>query len=330
MDVDANSLNSPKPHEILWYSDGSVVLATDVYLFKVHKSVLSIHSSVFKDMFELSNIGYPEATGVGHGEAQETYDGLPLVHLVGDRGEDVVHLLRTVYEPRYYDRCSDKTPLHIVVALLLLSTKYDFKTIRKDVMAQISRHYPLELSTYLSSNVGHSPLFGMKRRDCDFTLLAAAFKADADILLPALYFTCADSSMEDILELSLSLPPECLKILLKGRDALRESIVMLIANLPRQLERGVDQKVCSGSGEEPCLATAVFDDLQDIVNTCYRFVSGSALIERYMDEVCAKCEAFMGNEVDRWRNAIRIDSLSDFGFTEWAELQEEYKKLSES
>ncbi|KLO16687.1 hypothetical protein SCHPADRAFT_937715 [Schizopora paradoxa] len=134
MDVDGQHEEStktrvPKPHDLLWFSDGSVVLATDTYLFKVHKSLLSLHSSVFKDMFEPLNFNGEVSGGIGTGEAQEMYEGLPLVTLVGDKGEDVAHLLRAVFEPRFHDRHSDDTPLEIVVALLVLSTKYDFKNI---------------------------------------------------------------------------------------------------------------------------------------------------------------------------------------------------------
>lgn len=106
MDVDVqhrehgDSSKSPKPHEFLWFPDGNVILTTDLYLFKVHKSLLSLHSSVFKHMFELPNVGSSTAGENSAGVAQEMYDGLPLVTLVGDKGEDVVHLLRTVYELR--------------------------------------------------------------------------------------------------------------------------------------------------------------------------------------------------------------------------------------
>lgn len=93
---------TPKPHDILWFSDGSVVLATDLYLFKVHKGVLSLHSSVFKDMFELPSImDGGVAGGIGTGEGQEMHEGLPLVTLAGDKGEDVVHLLRRVYDSQW-------------------------------------------------------------------------------------------------------------------------------------------------------------------------------------------------------------------------------------
>ena len=43
---------APQRHDILWFPDGNVVLATDAYLFKVYKGLLSMKSSVFRDMFE--------------------------------------------------------------------------------------------------------------------------------------------------------------------------------------------------------------------------------------------------------------------------------------
>ncbi len=101
MAVDAQhdvSLKTPGPHNFLWYPDGNVVLATDSFLFKVHKSLLSQHSSVFRDMFELPNIDSSIANQSSAGMASESYEGLPLVTLVGDKGEDVAHLLRAVFD----------------------------------------------------------------------------------------------------------------------------------------------------------------------------------------------------------------------------------------
>ncbi len=105
MDVDIQHESPPKalgPHESLWFPDGNVVLATDSFLFKVHKSFLSSYSSVFRDMFELPNVdgsiaGQSES---GAGIVSEMLEGLPLVILAGDKGEDVVHLLRAIYERR--------------------------------------------------------------------------------------------------------------------------------------------------------------------------------------------------------------------------------------
>lgn len=90
---DANS--SLKPHEKLWFEDGSIVLATDVHLYCVHKSFLANNSKVFKDMLELPNIGGGE---LGKGAANvDQWAGMPLVKMVGDSDENVFHLLMALY-----------------------------------------------------------------------------------------------------------------------------------------------------------------------------------------------------------------------------------------
>ena len=103
MDVDtenADQVNSkaPKRHETLWFSRGDVVLSTDTILFRVHKDMLSLHSSAFKDMFDLPSKDDKNTESVNSVIEPELYEGVPLVKLAGDEGKDVVHLLRAVYE----------------------------------------------------------------------------------------------------------------------------------------------------------------------------------------------------------------------------------------
>lgn len=92
---------APKPHDILWFQDGNVILRTDTFLFRVHKGVLSSLSSVFRDMFEVASEELGEGEDSWEVEMmQDPCEGLPLVSLEEDRGEDVAHLLRAVYERR--------------------------------------------------------------------------------------------------------------------------------------------------------------------------------------------------------------------------------------
>jgi len=93
----------PEHHGVLWFPDGNVVLATDSLLFRVHKSVLSLHSSVFKDMFDIAFTpagNFPgssgEQVGAINARSSEEYEGLPLVLMAGDNGKEVAHLLQAV------------------------------------------------------------------------------------------------------------------------------------------------------------------------------------------------------------------------------------------
>jgi hypothetical protein len=54
----------------VWFADGNLVIQAESTQFRVHGSVLSMHSSVLKDCFEI-----PQPT------EQETVEGCPLVHM---------------------------------------------------------------------------------------------------------------------------------------------------------------------------------------------------------------------------------------------------------
>lgn len=87
-DEDFIPLNRRFMDPALWFDDGSVVFATDTRLFRVHKGVLAKVSGIFADLFSV-----PQPA-----EGGDEYEGVPLVYLPGDDGEDVLHFLKCIYE----------------------------------------------------------------------------------------------------------------------------------------------------------------------------------------------------------------------------------------
>lgn len=79
-----------RPHDDFWFNDGSIVLATDVHLYRVHKSVLSRYSKVFKEMFEIP-------TGDSDAANTERWEDVPIVRMAGDTDEGVCLLLKALY-----------------------------------------------------------------------------------------------------------------------------------------------------------------------------------------------------------------------------------------
>jgi len=75
-----------------WFHDGSVVLQAQSTQFRVHMTVLSLHSTVFRDMFSM-----PQPA-----EAELTIEGCPIVH-VSDTAQDVGFMFHTLYKlvPRF-------------------------------------------------------------------------------------------------------------------------------------------------------------------------------------------------------------------------------------
>jgi hypothetical protein len=77
---------NPITRSDIWFEDGSVVLQVELKQFRVHRTMLARHSTVFKDMF-----GIPQPQG------EAAIEGCPIVHL-SDTAEDVCHMLMALYD----------------------------------------------------------------------------------------------------------------------------------------------------------------------------------------------------------------------------------------
>ena len=78
---------SPCRSPDFWFDDGSVVLHVESTQFRVHRSVLSANSEVFRGMFSL-----PQPTTVD----RDLVDGCPVVRLA-DKVVDWTHVLKALY-----------------------------------------------------------------------------------------------------------------------------------------------------------------------------------------------------------------------------------------
>lgn len=81
--------DTPTRSTEFWFDDGSVVLHVETTQFRVHRSILSSYSEVFRDMFAV-----PQPTGSG-----EIIEGCPVVQL-SDMADDWNIVLKALYERR--------------------------------------------------------------------------------------------------------------------------------------------------------------------------------------------------------------------------------------
>ena len=77
--------NSIQLHPEMSFEDGSIAIIAGNTAFKVHRSVLSRKSALFKDLLSL-----PQP------ETEEKFEGLPVVRLL-DPPEDITTLLDAIY-----------------------------------------------------------------------------------------------------------------------------------------------------------------------------------------------------------------------------------------
>ncbi|KAF7297720.1 BTB domain-containing protein [Mycena kentingensis (nom. inval.)] len=119
-----------------WLDDGSLVIQVESTQFRVARSMLATHSTVFRDMFSLPP---PPAD-------EPLIEGCPVVVLPGDKSEDWKHLLDAMYPKNCFE---DEYPsLAAVSAILRLSNKYDIPTFRQQCIQRLKKNFPTTLEGY--------------------------------------------------------------------------------------------------------------------------------------------------------------------------------------
>ena len=98
-------------HSAFWFEDGSIIVSAVsnkrplvTILFKVHKSILSLHSNIFRDLFTVSDDSEKQKQSsedekksqVSEPTIQQLYEGVPVVE-VQDKAEDWDTMFKTMY-----------------------------------------------------------------------------------------------------------------------------------------------------------------------------------------------------------------------------------------
>ncbi|KII91563.1 hypothetical protein PLICRDRAFT_512971 [Plicaturopsis crispa FD-325 SS-3] len=136
-DIPSTGPNVTRSKSRIWYPDGSIVLSAESTIFRVHRSILSQHSQVFKDMLECAQPALDE----------ESIEGCPVVHLPMDSADDVKFLLEAIYDRRIFE-IHKPQPLPVIGGILRLARKYDIEYLRKQAVSYITDDYPSTLDDW--------------------------------------------------------------------------------------------------------------------------------------------------------------------------------------
>ncbi|KLO06825.1 hypothetical protein SCHPADRAFT_1002109 [Schizopora paradoxa] len=204
--------SKPQPHETLWHDDGNIVLATDAFLYRVHKGVLAKNSTVFRNMFMLPGDGTEGGTaGLGDG----VWDGVPMVKMAGDDDVDVYNLLMALYDRKHY-RMYETTTLQILISLIVMSAKYECEDIRAEIVKHLKEHYPSKLDDFQKAKTRE--LFNDPPVDYHFRLLSVAHMLYTPSLLPSLYYHCSLHDLKNILSWLHLISRNDLDKIIRGRE----------------------------------------------------------------------------------------------------------------
>ncbi|TRM60550.1 hypothetical protein BD626DRAFT_571618 [Schizophyllum amplum] len=119
----------------LWFDDGNIVLQAEDTQFRVHRSILAIHSNVFRGMLSLPQTACDE----------EKIDGCPVVFLPGDAAQDMTYLFMAIYYSDFFESAPAPTTFAIAAGVLRAATKYDILMLRHRAVRHFDTVYPTEL-----------------------------------------------------------------------------------------------------------------------------------------------------------------------------------------
>ncbi|KDR77428.1 hypothetical protein GALMADRAFT_245621 [Galerina marginata CBS 339.88] len=123
--------NALSQHPEFWFEDGNVIIQAESTQFKVHCSVLSSQSEIFKDMFAI-----PQPSNAS---AESASSPVIILH---DSLEDVQNIISLLYDTmRIYNR-QEKTPLSVIGSMLRLGRKYRFKNLVKEALHCLTQDFP--------------------------------------------------------------------------------------------------------------------------------------------------------------------------------------------
>ncbi|KAJ7682913.1 hypothetical protein B0H17DRAFT_1333540 [Mycena rosella] len=126
--------DSPITRADLWHDDGSVVLQAEGIQFRVNWSVLSMHSSFFRDM-----------RGLPQPPDQPSIEGCPVIQLT-DSSTDLKHLLNALYDPLVFKEKG--LAFEFIAAVVRLGRKYDFKDLFAAAVERLTHENPTTLEAY--------------------------------------------------------------------------------------------------------------------------------------------------------------------------------------
>ncbi|KAF8141061.1 hypothetical protein K438DRAFT_1636255 [Mycena galopus ATCC 62051] len=174
---------SPVTRSEIWYPDGSVVLQAHDTQFRVHWSVLSMHSSFFNGM-----LGLPQPPD------QPNIDGCPIIEL-SDSEEDVEKLLSALYDPLFFLQTA--LPFPVIASHLRLSRKYDFRGVLKTIVGRLTHENPTTLDEYdaLKTGNSYSPTRIINYQGLLYDTITLAGDNDLLSLLPCAYYRALVGSL---------------------------------------------------------------------------------------------------------------------------------------
>ncbi|KDR77431.1 hypothetical protein GALMADRAFT_138543 [Galerina marginata CBS 339.88] len=125
--------NALSQHPELWFEDGNIILQVQATQFKVHRSVLSNQSEIFKDM-----LAVPQPPSLAE---------CPVV-VLHDSALDVESVLLLLYDTMRLYNFREKMSLSVLGSMLRLGRKYQFKHFITEALHCLNLEFPSDFDLW--------------------------------------------------------------------------------------------------------------------------------------------------------------------------------------
>ena len=299
------------PHDTLYFEDGNVEVLCGNTLFCVHTSVLSLHSPVLGRMLAKTNLATAESP-----------NGCPRIPS-SDTATDFATLLKVIYLPGYaatllfqgivpLTTCAYRFPERNKVpdfttfsSLLRITAKYEMPTVRPQMLDVVRDAYPENFEGLVPSKLLGERVFSGPTPHPN-EVLNLFVQQNLASALPMAYYMAArrglDSLMNNCLPASAILPPEILKVAIRGLMTLRE---MELKETHRLVFGSKGSRSCSLQNCPSCstMGPGVSEAHQKVVDRIADSAySGTKLLQVLsLKEICGgDCFGFCGRCVNGW------------------------------
>ncbi|KAJ7465250.1 hypothetical protein FB451DRAFT_432988 [Mycena latifolia] len=291
--------------EEYWFDDGNVILQVESTQFRLTKSILSLHSTVFRDMFM---VPLPAD--------EPTIENCPVVILTGDTPEDWTHLLGAMYPTRLPE---GPPRIDLIAAVLRLGKKYDFQLFRQDCLRRLKTEFPTTLTEF-DYNANWELI--EEEEDIWFSLLSLAREIDLHSILPSIYYhvVCSQNAMRTVLNAKdESLSPA-------DRLACLQGYVKLLELQSRTTMAWLDVD----GMHIPHAHCRHFDDCDDALKAIIHDMSKQArpkvwAVDQWQsdwgDDLCGGCRREAKDVFERGRKRCWKKLPSVFGLPVWEKLE---------
>ncbi|KAJ7698461.1 hypothetical protein B0H16DRAFT_1396474 [Mycena metata] len=289
-----------------WFDGGDIVLQVESTQFRLLKSILSMHSSVFRDMFTIP-LPKDEPTP-------------PVVVLPGDTAQDWTLLLGVIF-PKSFS--TELPPFRLVAAMLRLSKKYDFPLFRKECVRRLKEEFPTSLAEYNKVSAGWTFLT-LGNEEILLSVVSLAREIGLPSILPLTY--CLVVGGDENLSMTKILDPDDRSVNATDRLAcligharlLKLESTTMFAWLNCEVEpREIPSETCN---DRVACNAAVVKVFFRLFNPHPQFWILHEWRKNWEDGICRPCRKKAKDIYDAGRETCWQQLPAVFGLPDWEEL----------